>query len=588
MLFGNITPPKIFELPDHYVDRAEAIQTSRNTATTASTLDPELYTTITSLAFDKTSDYLYTASYDKTVKVWDTQGEGPKILNTLVHNAMVTHLISSSTYGNTFVTGQSTQKGSIRVYTKHTLNQALFYLESAKAQKSREQIFPSTLQLGTGQMAHYLLAGFAGNNPDPTAEDKHGDICLWDLNTCKLLKIRGNSQTVFDASWHSQSRLFAAATKPGNRSLLGNKWKTKTLVRLWQPLNLPSIIQEYECPALDINEVQFHPWDQNLVVASCTDGASYIWDCRMGDEALHKLQHGKPIDEARYGQTREEYDTGVRMAVWSQDGKRLMTGASDGVIKSWDVFASPEDAFEGDAASFTSGVMCGKWSPDYRNLLVGLAQGAVELLTSDPVDDEDDSTSSIDKEIEFIPAKLPKAQTLAEDDSGVAASRALLASQQLIMHPIYGAGKGPNYSGPYAAYAHRLDVAGNCDLDNLLPQIAVLQLDEETRRQARRDGGERVRSVKKFERKRYKNAETLARARNVAMLGKQVEDREVIYLGKRERGREEKEEGHRMSRGRGKEEGRRKKGSTVVKKGSLILCDEEDSWEDPLEEDYWF
>ena len=589
LLFGGLEQAKLHELPDHFVDRKEALQSPD--VSTLSTLDPELYTTITSVAFDTSGEYLYTSSYDRTVKVWDVQGDQPRAINTLAHNAVVTHLICSSTWANSFVTGQSTQKSSIRIYTNHALNEPIIYFESDKAQKSKEQIYPSAMQLGAGPMAEYLLAGFAGNNLDSTTADKHGDICLWDLNKFKAITIRGNSQTVFDLSWQSHSQLFAAATKPGSGANLGNRYKTKSLIRVWQPLSIPSFVQEYECPALDINDVHFHPWDENIVVASCTDGATYVWDCRKGDQVLNKFQHEKPIDELRPGVRREEQDTGVRMALWSHDGKSLLTGASDGTIKSWGIFTSYEDAFQGDVARFNSGVMCGTWSPDHCKLLVGLAQGAVEILTSDlPDDDNEENTPH--KDITFIPAA--RSQHPTEDDSGVAASKALIASQEIVMHPVYGAGQGPKYAGPYATYAHKVDAKGNYNLDKLCPEFAILQLDAETRKQARREGGPELKmAVKKADMRIYRNARTLAHVRNVEVLGKFVEEREVVSLGKRHRAKEEQvnrkdnKDRRRDGKERGRKEGRGEARGTAETKASSPYSGDE-SWEDPLEEDYWF
>ena len=560
LLLGDFEIAKLRELPDHFVYRTEAASANMVIPTT---LDPELYTTVTSVAFDQSGDYLYTASYDKTVKVWDVRQEVPTAINTLPHEGAVTHLVSSSAYSGSFVTGQSSKMGSIRVYTNHTLNKPVISLESEKAQTSKEHIYPSAVQLGSGPMSQYLLAGFAGNSLDPNVEAKHGDICLWDLMMFKPFTIRGSSHHVFDLSWHSNSRLFAAAIKPGNRSYLGDRRRTKTLIKLWNPLERPGSLREYECPAADINEVQFHPRDENYIVASCTNGASYVWDHRMHDNILHIFQHDEPIDEMRFGIAREDQDTGVRMAVWSQDGKRLLTGASDGMIKSWDILAASENALQGDVAQFNSGVMCGSWSPDHGKLLVGLAQGAIEILTAvspDDDDDDDDDDFTPDQQVKFIPAKtLNIHATSEEEDSGIATSKDLLASQQIIIHPIYGAGKGPQYNGPYASYAHDLDAYGHLDLGKLLPQIGMLQLDEETRKQARRDGGSMIKSaVSKADIKIYRNAKILARARNVEMLGQLVQDREIVCLGKRDRGKDEEAED--QIRERGKERRRRERG----------------------------
>ena len=34
------------------------------------------------------------------------------------------------------------------------------------------------------------------------------------------------------------------------------------------------------------------PNNTNYITAGCTDGVTYVWDFRMPDKVLHKLEHG--------------------------------------------------------------------------------------------------------------------------------------------------------------------------------------------------------------------------------------------------------------------------------------------------------
>jgi hypothetical protein len=88
------------------------------------------------------------------------------------------------------------------------------------------------------------------------------------------------------------------------------RW-TKSVIRTYTPLEMASQIMEYERPAVDINEIHFHPFDHPYISAGCTDGITYIWDVRMPENILHELRHDKPIDELDHTRTREDQDTGV-------------------------------------------------------------------------------------------------------------------------------------------------------------------------------------------------------------------------------------------------------------------------------------
>lgn len=68
---------------------------------------------------------------------------------------------------------------------------------------------------------------------------------------------------------------------------------------------------EYECSAVDMQDVTFSPMDPNIITAGCTDGASYVWDFRRPDYPLHRLQHGKSLVELDHTRDREEADTGL-------------------------------------------------------------------------------------------------------------------------------------------------------------------------------------------------------------------------------------------------------------------------------------
>ncbi|MCJ1307245.1 hypothetical protein MMC25_000891 [Agyrium rufum] len=585
LLVGDLYDNQLIELPDHHFPRPLPAAPERRAIYNA--LDAELFATITAVQFDPNRKYLYTASYDQTVKIWDLSGS-IKCGFTLDHRRKVTHL---ATKDYLLCTGKASVEGCIRIYDTTRLAEGKVPRLHQKLESTRAKNSPMHLTaLQISRDSRYLAAGFSEDQGDQGQPDIRGDLSLWDLETLQKIKLQPAAQSVHDIQWHPTLPVFAAAAKVGHTKTLSSR-RTKSVVRTFSPTQV-SCLDEYECEALDINDVSFHPTDESFIIASCTNGATYVWDFRRTDQPVLKLQHDEPIDELRPGMTREECDTGVRLALWKHDGKHLLTGSSDGILKSWNIRTSREDAFVEDVAHFNSGVMCGAWSPDGTSLLVGLAQGAVEILSTISCDDEDDRVDvgvtavrlprHRRKPIDFVrrDLHLPSPATSSLDamidkpawdpsmdpTSGVSAARALLASSALTLHPIYGAGKGPQYTGPFAEYAHPIDPETDLpDLDALLPAIGRLQLDEGVRNEANRTpisssnksgrnaefGKEEDLEESEMERRRYKNARKLAKARNVDFLAE-------------------------IGSGAGSEANVWKFRGPVIK------------GEDPLEEDYWF
>lgn len=218
---------------------------------------------------------------------------------------------------------------------------------------------------------------------------------------------------------------------------------------------------ELECPALDMQDLTFHPRNANIVAAGCTDGAIYVWDVRKPDYVLHKLQHEEPITDwdNRYGGTsREQGDAGVTMTLWGSRMGHLFTGATDGVVRCWDINRAPEDTLVRNVAQLPAGVSCGSISPDSVSLLVGDSTGGIHLLSSDPgfrCPNQSGDQDSNPKTFEFVSA--PRKDVPPPDDApgeGQLAALESLRSGQLVINKDFGVGQGPAYTGPYATYAH--------------------------------------------------------------------------------------------------------------------------------------
>lgn len=487
LLLGDLSSNVLQELPDHRMERPQPhmIPDGPNSRHDMyNNLDPMIYMTVSSLQFSRDGSQLITASHDKTAKVWDIPSSGiATCLHTLYHDAVVTGLDISPHFNGLFATASKSLENSIQVYSSESLGvdssmPSLVKLSSSRAQKyPKWELYPECLRWGkTPNTSHLLLAGFQQwGDVESDRLGREGEICLWHVGKEERLGLSPSRVGVLTAAWHPTYDMFAVGGVPGSGGMLSNPLTTKTVIRTWDIRSLKRYAVEYECPALDMQDVTFNPLHPNIVTAGCTDSATYVWDFRSPHQILLKLQHDKPLMEWDHTRNQDEVDPGVMMTLWGLEGSHLYTGSSDGIVKCWDTSRAPEDALVRDVADLGAGVQSGALSPDFSHLLVGDSDGAVHVLTSAPVDrwhnyaDFDDDVLPIEP-IELIEARDSNRSKCNE---GILAARKLLQTGQLVLNETYGVGQGPKYSGPYARYARKdgTDPA----VTDLLPHFDAMQ-----------------------------------------------------------------------------------------------------------------
>ena len=459
LLLGTLTSNQIRELPDHRVDRPkpETILNGPNANPAVyEACDPQVYETVTSVAFSPTGDRMFTASHDCTVKIWDVSGEKYECLSTLGHEAWVTSLEVSQHEPGVFATASKCVKDAVRVYRDSST--FVNFSASRAEMKAEWTIYPECLRWGPNSYtSHLLLAGFQEWEQHDDSISGRGQLCLWDAHRSESIKVTPSSQSVYAAAWHPIHPFFATGGAPGNNVI--DKINTKTVVRTWD-FRTPKRYQvEYECPATDMQDVTFSPTNPNIVTAGCTDGSSYVWDWRWPDDVLHRLKHDRPLAELDHTKKREEADTGVMLSLWGPSGSLFYTGSSDGMIKAWDVRRHPNDVLVRNVANFDVSVQSGAFSPDGHNLLVGDAEGGIHILSSAPSGPRS-NVKRTDEFIDLVRASDGSGAKLDSDDDnpgteGIEAARSLIESGQLECQKELGVGQGLNYRGPYAAWARK-------------------------------------------------------------------------------------------------------------------------------------
>ena len=461
LLLGNLTSNQIKELPDHRVDRPkpESIPIGPNaTQAVYDACDPQVYETVTSVAFLPTGDRMLTASHDCTVKIWDISAGKHECLKTLNHEAWVTSVEISEHQPGLFATASKCVKDAVRIYYEPEPSCHVDYSASRAEARPDWKIYPECLRWGPSPYNyHLLLAGFQQWEQQGDLISGGGQLCLWDAHAFESIKVTPSSQSIYAAAWHPTEPYFATGGAPGNQ--ITDKINTKTVVRAWDVRRPKRCQVEYECPAIDMQDITFSPLNPNVVTAGCTDGISYVWDQRWPDQPLHHLKHGGPLVDLDHTREREEADTGVMLSLWGPSGSLFYTGSSDGMIKAWDVRRHPNDVLISNVANFNVSIQSGAFSPDGNNLLVGDAEGGIQVLSSAPCGPRS-IVKSTDAYIDLVRASDGSGLKLDQNDDnpgteGIEAAESLVASGQLEYHKELGVGQGLNYQGPYATYARK-------------------------------------------------------------------------------------------------------------------------------------
>ncbi|KAL1654978.1 hypothetical protein SLS61_002286 [Didymella pomorum] len=472
LMYGDAINSNIHELGKHFIRRPRTENGANSSHAMYVSQDPKLFTTVSSVGFSPSGQIMYSAGYDNSVCIWDVSAgsQQPYMVRELQHKAPVDVLAVNPAFGGMIATGtKRTTDKSIKLvkFTEEALydepwEHTKSNFASTKA-VSRPDLKMSANALRFDLTGKFLLAGFGANMREDSGFDTSGDICLWDVQSESPLSLHGSSRNVFDLTFNPRSGyhglLFAVGCVANGMVNRG----TRSVVRFYSPQKDYKFTcpLELECKALDMNDVVWCPYDENLFAAGCTDGRSYLWDIRRPHQPLCILGHGSSLMPLQEGVPHERTDTGVRFLSWGQNVRRLYSGSSDGTVKVWDVMQSPEDMFIKDLITTDSGIMSGVFTSDYNKLVLGEVNGTVNVLevgrddialkhadrlAYHPYIDGDDHAADSDM---VVDKALPEPA-----DATAAEAHLWLETGQLRLAPMGGLPKqqviqGPNYGGPF-------------------------------------------------------------------------------------------------------------------------------------------
>lgn len=331
------------------------------------TVGAEKYYTVSDIRFSNDGEYLYSGSYDNTVKIWDVKGE---MVGCLTDHGRITAL--STTLCSDRVLAVAADDGNIYLYDVR--NPGKQRRTTFKAQNDR--LCGSFLVPGHGLYSHWMLAGFEAKDSSCS-----GALYAYDVirgTTIHRIVPASNSQTA--AYFHPSTNIFVVGA---TGHFFGAGPTARSVVRVFDPRSEKVSMEiAIDSTQKDINKVTVSPCGF-CITSSGTDGNTFVWDLRTVRQSeepqpLHVLSHGptkmvSPVD----GQL-EDWDTGVMVAEWLPQSDYLMTGGSDGFLKLWDVRLGKP--FLWDVGEFDSAVSTADFNCDRDMLGVGESSGRVTFL----------------------------------------------------------------------------------------------------------------------------------------------------------------------------------------------------------------
>ncbi len=298
-------------------------------------------------SFSPNGRLLATASYDRTVRLWDVKDRSrPKPLGKPLtgHKSWVSSAVFSPD-GNTLAS--ASDDGTIRLWNvrdpRHprllgaplTGHGGAIYLvafspdgrtlasanddHAVRLWNVKDPSRPKALGTLTGHTAAVRSVAFSPDGQTLAAGGDNGTIRLWDMADPRRPKPTGKALTGHTSTVHS------VAFSPDGRTLASGG--SDNNVRLWnvtdphraKPLGTP--LTGHTGP---VWSVAFNP-DGSMLAAASADSTASLWN--VSDPA-HPAQVGEPLT----GSSGEMYALG-----FSPDGRSLATGSGDNKVRLWSI-----------------------------------------------------------------------------------------------------------------------------------------------------------------------------------------------------------------------------------------------------------
>ncbi|AFY35989.1 WD40 repeat-containing protein [Calothrix sp. PCC 7507] len=312
---------------------------------------------VQSVIFSPDGQILATASYDKTIKLWRTDGS---LINTLPgHTKPVTsvkfspngQILASASQDGTVILWHRDGK-YIRTIPAHnsTVYSVSFSPDGktiATSSKDKTaklwQLDGKLLQTFKGHSARVRQAIFIAQDRIITISDDT-KIRLWGKNDKPIKEWTGHNNAIMSADFSPKSGILATAS-------------SDQTVKLWGKEGQPPKILPHSEP---VNSVSFHP-DGETIASGSFNGTVKLW-----------RKDGTLID------TWASHEGQIPSLNFSPDGKLLATASNDKTIKLWQVNRSLLTVLVGHQGAATSP----RFSPDNSQQVVSVGEDGMIRLWS--------------------------------------------------------------------------------------------------------------------------------------------------------------------------------------------------------------
>ncbi|KAI9774900.1 MAG: hypothetical protein M1840_000116 [Geoglossum simile] len=245
LMVGDMWTNTIKEFPHHRVPRPR-------TDLVNVVDDLYLYQTVSQVKFGAKGRCMYSASFDKTIKIWDFAADNTqdRLLATLHQGADVDLMALSA--DEHLATGSRDGKATVKVWNINEDDPSLSRIHCSFNSSRRPTVYPTCMQWGPhASVCKYLLVGFSG-----CEENRNGDIIVWDADSGSQVTVSPAAINTFDAAWHPSMPAFVVGCKRPGSDSTRKSVAMRTSVRTFHPIS-GSFKDQFElgCPAYDINDV---------------------------------------------------------------------------------------------------------------------------------------------------------------------------------------------------------------------------------------------------------------------------------------------------------------------------------------------